>query len=235
MCGRYSITDPDEAIRRLFGYDGPALNWPPMYNIAPTLDVPVVIKSESQDGDAPADKKRALVKARWGLIPHWAKDMKIGAKMTNARSETIAEKPSFRVAWKKRRCLIAADGFYEWDREGDRKIPYRIAYEDERPFAFAGLWERWDGPGNETGGPVRSCTIITTAANKVLAPIHHRMPVIIDPENFERWLGIDEATEDELLALLQPREIAGFRPYRVSERVNKVQNNDREILEPVAA
>ncbi|MCY4396657.1 MAG: SOS response-associated peptidase [Rhodospirillaceae bacterium] len=224
MCGRYSLTDPDEAIRRLFGYDGPALNWPPMYNVPPTQDVPAVVRGS---GDAP----RALVKARWGLIPSWAKDMKIGAKLTNARAETIAEKPSFRSAWRKRRCLIAADGFYEWQRDGAVKIPYRVTYEDGRPFAFAGLWERWDGPD----GPLRSCTIVTTDANAVLAPIHHRMPVIIDPPEFGRWLGLEDASDDDLHALLAPRDIAGFRPYRVSDRVNKVQNNDPAILEPLAA
>lgn len=232
MCGRYSITDPDDAIRRLFGYDGPALNWPPMYNIAPTTDVPVVIKGA---GKQASGQKRALVKARWGLIPSWAKDMKIGAKLTNARAETVAEKPSFRSAWQQRRCLIAADGFYEWQRDGATKIPFRAAYEDDRPFAFGGLWEGWDGPANDTGAPVRSCTIITTAANSALSPIHHRMPVIIDPADFERWLGLADAGEDELQALIQPREIDGFRPYRVSDRVNKVQNNDREIMEPLAA
>jgi len=229
MCGRFSITDPDDVIRRLFGYDGPALNWPPMYNIAPTTDVPVVIKGSG------TDKPRALVKARWGLIPSWAKDMKIGAKLTNARAETVAEKPSFRSAWVQRRCLIAADGFYEWQRDGETKTPYRAAYEDGRPFAFGGLWEGWDGPANDTGGPVRSCTIITTAANSALAPVHHRMPVIVDPPDFERWLGIEEVGEEDLQALIQPREIKGFRPYRVSDRVNKVQNNDREIMEPLAA
>ncbi len=224
MCGRYTLTDPDKAIRLLFGYDGPALNWPPMYNVAPTLEVPAIVRGS---GDAP----RALVKARWGLIPPWAKDMKIGARLVQARAETIAEKPSFRNAWKTRRCLIAADGFYEWRPEGAAKIPYRVSYEDERPFAFAGLWERWDGPN----GPVRSCTIITTAANAVLAPIHHRMPVIVDPPDFARWLGLEAPAEDALHALLAPREIAGFRPYRVSERVNKVQNNDPDVLEPLAA
>ncbi|MCY4238173.1 MAG: SOS response-associated peptidase [Rhodospirillaceae bacterium] len=227
MCGRYSITDPNKAIQRLFGYDGSVLNWPPMFNIAPTADVPIVIRGGNPEGGKP----RALVRARWGLIPSWAKDVKIGAKMINARSETIAEKPSFHVAWKKRRCLIAADGFYEWGRDGDRNIPYRVAYEDERPFAFAGLWERWDGPE----GPVRSCAIITVSANTILAPIHHRMPVIIDPKNFERWLGIEDGPDDDLHALLSSREIKGFRPYQVSERVNRVQNNDREILAPVVA
>lgn len=227
MCGRYSITDPDQAIRQLFGYDGPALNWPPMYNIAPTMDVPVVIRGQ--------EKPRSLVKARWGLIPSWAKDMKIGAKLTNARAETVAEKPSFRGAWNRRRCLIAADGFYEWQRDGAKKVPYRVAYEDGRPFAFAGLWEGWDGPGNETGAPVRSCTIVTTAANGVLAPVHHRMPVIVDPADFGRWLGIEEAGGDDLQALIRPREIDGLRPYRVSDRVNRVQNNDPAIMAPVAA
>ena len=224
MCGRYSLTDPEEAIRRLFGYDGPALNWPPMYNIAPTLDVPAVVKGS-------AGTPRSLVKARWGLIPSWARDMKIGAKLTNARAETVAEKPSFRSAWKNRRCLIAADGFYEWQRDGAAKGPYRVSYEDERPFAFAGLWERWDGPD----GPVRSCTIVTTAANAALAPIHHRMPVVVDPPDFGRWLGLEPAGEEDLHALLKPRDIVGFRPYRVGDRVNKVQNNDRAILEPLAA
>ena len=157
--------------------------------------------------------------------------MRIGAKLTNARAETIAEMPSFRSAWKRRRCLIAADGFYEWQRDGATGIPYRVSYEDERPFAFAGLWERWNGPD----GPVRSCTVVTTAANAVLAPIHHRMPVVIDPPNFARWLGLEGATGDELHALLAPREMAGFRPYRVSERVDKVQNNDPGILTPLAA
>ena len=222
MCSRYSLINADEAIRLLFGYGGPALNWPPMYNVAPMLEVPAVVRSSG-------DKPRSLVRARWGLIPSWAKDMKIGAKLTNARAETVAEKPSFRNAWKTRRCLIAADGFYEWRTDGAAKAPFRVSYEDERPFAFAGLWERWDGPD----GPVCSCTIITTNANTALTPIHHRMPVIVDPPDFERWLGLEAAAEDDLHALLAPREIEGFRPYRVSDRVNRVQNNDPAILEPL--
>jgi putative SOS response-associated peptidase YedK len=220
MCARFSITTPSEALRRLFGYMGPSLNFPPLYNITPTTEVPLILRGK--------DGTRALAKARFGLVPHWAKDIKMGVKMINARSETVAEKPAFRDPFRERRCLIPADGFYEWLSEDGAKKPYRAAFTDNRPFAFAGLWDAWQGPD----GPIRSFSIITTEANDVLRPIHHRMPVILDDNKHEQWLGLEETSVDALHELLKPRDIPEFRPYRVSIRVNNVRNNDADLVEP---
>ena len=164
MCGRYSITTPVEALSRLFRFTGPLPNLRPRYNVAPTQQVPIVRRA--RDNSA-----RELAQMRWGLIPFWAKDMSIGYKLINARAEGIDAKPSFREAFKRgRRCLIAADGFYEWEKKGTPKQPWRITLEDGEPFAFAGLWEHWEkAPG---GVPVESCTIITTAANALVAKLH---------------------------------------------------------------
>lgn len=221
MCGRYSLTSPEEALRRLFGYEGPALNIPPRYNVAPSQEMPVVKHN--------AEKGRGLVTMRWGLIPSWADDEKISYKMINARGETVAEKPSFRAAFKARRCLVPADGFYEWHAEGGVKQPYRIAYEDNRPFAFAGLWEVWEG----ADGPVRSYTIVTTDANDALKDIHHRMPVVIEPESFGAWLDAEATAKEDALALLETRDYPGLRPYKVSTEVNNVKNDTAALLEPV--
>ena len=177
MCGRYSITTPVEALRRLFRFAGPTPNLAARYNVAPRQDVPVV---RLADGGT-----RAIAMLRWGLVPFWAKDSAIGDRLINARSETAHEKPSFRAPFKARRCILPADGFYEWKKEGKAKQPYRIGLEDGGPFGLAGLWERWD---DSSGGVLETCAILTCEANETLRPIHHRMPVILAPDDHGAWL-----------------------------------------------
>ena len=162
----------------------------------------------------------------WGLIPSWAKDPAIGNKMINARAETVSEKPSFRSAFKKRRCLILADGFYEWQKTDDGKQPYHIKMEDDSPFAFAGLWEAWDKYGEE----IRSGTIITTDANDLMNEIHHRMPVILHPEDYGLWLDPDFDEKEALTSLLKPYPSDAMEAYPVSRRVNKPANNEPSVL-----
>ena len=220
MCGRYSLTTPVEAIRALFGFDA-LPNLAPRYNIAPGQDVAAVRVPASGDG-------REFTAFRWGLVPSWAKDPAIGNRMINARAETVAEKPSFRAAFRHRRCLIPADGFYEWQKQDKGpKQPYRITLEGGTPFAFAGLWEHWQDPG---GDEIETCTIVTTEANDTLTPIHHRMPVILDENAFEAWLAADPK---EAGALLQPYR-GRIETTPISTLVNKVANDGPEIIEPVA-
>ncbi len=172
MCGRYTLKTPIDVVAEHFGLDEYPSSLTPSYNIAPTQEVAAVVEE---------DEKRKLKMFRWGLVPSWAKDPAIGNKMINARAETVSEKPSFRSAFKRRRCLIVADGFYEWQKtDGGAKQPYHFRMKDSSPFAFAGLWETWDGDGAD----VRSCSIITTDANDLMKEIHHRMPVILLPDNY---------------------------------------------------
>jgi putative SOS response-associated peptidase YedK len=226
MCGRYSITTPVEALARLFRFGGPLPNLPPRYNVAPTQQVPIV-------RTAPANGERELLQVRWGLIPFWAKDAKIGYSLINARAEGVDTKPLFREAFKRgRRCLILADGYYEWEKKGTPKQPWRYTLKDGGPFAFAGLWERWEKAPD--GVPVESCTIITTEANALAAKLHDRMPVILAPDDFPAWLGEDSASPPELLALLNPYRANAMRAYRVSTAVNSVKNYGPECIEPAA-
>jgi len=217
MCGRYVITSTMEAIRRLFEVlESPNLQ--PRYNVAPTQDVPVVRRQE--DG-------RHLAQLRWGLIPAWAKDASIGARMINARAETVAEKPAFRSAFRQRRCLVVTDGFYEWRKASDGgKQPYFIALVEGGPFAFAGLWETWRGPDGE---PVESCSVVTTEANDRLRELHHRMPVIVAPEDFETWLVTGDT--GALQALLRPYPSALMTFHAVDRRVNNARFDDPSCLE----
>ena len=248
MCGRYSLTTPVEGLRQLFEFPEQP-NLMPRYNIAPTQEVAAVRRAAPAGADqepAGADRGpgaagegaagegaagRHLVLLRWGLIPSWAKDPAIGARMINARAETLAEKPAFRTAFRKRRCLVLADGFYEWQKRGSGpKQPYRIARGDGAPFAFAGLWERWRDPAD--GRSVETCTIVTTDANALLRPIHHRMPVILGPEAYGPWL--DPASEAERLqALLAAEPGLDLLAVAISTRVNKVANDDPEVLMPL--
>lgn len=220
MCGRYSITTPPEAMTRLFGISGPVRNFPARYNVAPSQPVPAVV----QVGSA-----RELALFRWGLIPSWAKD---GVKpMINARGESVADKPSFRAAFRRRRCLLPADGFYEWHRpEAGPKTPYNIRLQDGGAFAMAGIWETWMA---SDGSEVDTCAIITTAANKTLEPIHHRMPVILAPENWAAWLETPETEARDLLPLLRPAPDDLLEAYEISTRVNRVANDGPELLKPV--
>ncbi len=222
MCGRYSITTPVEAMRSLFEFEA-LPNLPPRYNVAPTQEVPIVRRAE-------AGGRRELALARWGLVPAWAKDASMAARLINARAETVADKPSFRAAFAQRRCLVPADGFYEWQKRDGAKQPYRIARADGQAFAFAGLWERW-ARGGET---LESCTIITTEANARLAPIHSRMPVILRREDYEPWLATPAKESRRLLPLLAPRDDEALTAYAVSTRVNNVTNDDAAVIEPLA-
>jgi putative SOS response-associated peptidase YedK len=228
MCGRYSLTSPPEAMARLFGFTGPLPNWPARYNIAPTQLVPA-IRAAKRKGE------RELVLLRWGLVPSWAKDLAMGAKMINARAEGLAEGPAFRSALAARRCLLPADGFFEWQSAPGGKRPYRIGLaggsSEAMPlFAFAGLWEHWEKSAD--GAPVESCTIITTEANAALRPIHERMPVILPPGDYAAWL--DPATPTQAaLALLRPYPAEAMMVYPISRRVNNVRFDDAACLLPL--
>jgi putative SOS response-associated peptidase YedK len=210
---------------------------PARYNVAPTQDVPVVRVSGDSEGPE-ADGGRHLVQLRWGLVPFWADDASIGAKMINARAESAADKPAFRAAFRRRRCLVVADGFYEWKAppkdgsaaKGQRKQPYRIEFEDRRPFGFAGLWERWTNPQDQS--VLETCTILTTEANDYLRDIHPRMPVMLSPDAFDRWLD-PEADVETAKGLLTPYPDDALTAYPISTRVNAVRNDDPSILEPL--
>jgi putative SOS response-associated peptidase YedK len=218
MCGRYAQrTDPKSLAKEFKAAEVPGVE--PRYNIAPTQDVLAVY--ESPDG-------REMTFYKWGLVPSWAKDVSVGAKLINARSETVTEKPSFREAFKKRRCIIPADGFYEWRREGSRKQPYFFRMRDERPFGFAGLWERWEGEG---GRAINSCAILTTEANDVLRPVHDRMPVILHPEDYELWLGAGLRELDLVKEVLRPYPAEEMVGHPVSAAINSPRNQGAESIE----
>jgi putative SOS response-associated peptidase YedK len=218
MCGRYTLRTPVDSLVGTFEIEEYPSSITPNYNVAPTQEVAAVVED---------DDKRKLEMFHWGLIPSWAKDPAIGNKMINARAETVSEKPSFRSAFKKRRCLILADGFYEWKKTDDGKQPYHVKMEDGSPFAFAGLWETWkDGP------EIRSCTIITTEANDLMNEIHHRMPVILPPEDYDMWLDPDFEEKEALTSLLKPYPADAMEAYPVSRRVNKPSNNEPSVVEP---
>jgi len=219
MCGRYTLATSEAALQAEFGLDEIPADYRPRYNIAPGQEVLAVIR----DGD----RLRAGW-LRWGLIPFWAGDPSIGNRMINARAETLATKPAFRQAFERRRCLILADGFYEWQAQGAAKVPYWIHLEDRRPFAFAGLWDRWRPP---EGDPVVSCTIVTTQATEALRPIHERMPVILPPGARERWLD-PEAGQEERIALLRPYAGADLATHAVTTLVNSPRNDTPECIAP---
>jgi putative SOS response-associated peptidase YedK len=203
--------------------------WRPRFNIAPSQDVPVVVGE-----DEPDRFLRVLRFFRWGLVPSWAKDEKIGYKMINARSETVHEKPSFRKALSLRRCLVPADSFYEWKKVGSEKkpmkIPTRIYLHGEKLFAFAGLWEEWRKPGGEI---LDSFTILTTEANSFMRPIHERMPVILKPQDYDTWLNPKEKDVTRVLPLLQPFEPEAMQAHAVSTAVNSPKNEEPELIGPV--
>lgn len=218
MCGRFSFSQSSEALAEAFHLSVPSLS--PRYNIAPTQPAPTIL--QSTDG-------RELKLLHWGLIPSWAKDTKMGAKLINARAETVDEKPAFRSAFKKRRCLVLADGFYEWQQQNGKKQPYYFRVEDGKPFAFAGLWEHWESPDGEE---IDSCTIITTEANDILRPIHDRMPVILAPKDYEQWLDIGQKPES-VKSLLQPYRSEAMNVYPVSAKVNNPKHDSPECIEAI--
>lgn len=228
MCGRFTITDPQEGLRALFGANDPPA-YKPRYNVAPTQSVPVVRLNENG--------ARGIAMLRWGLIPSWAKEAKIGAQMINARADTVAEKPAFRAAFKTRRCAVLADGFYEWKAEGKVKQPWRILLGDParpRPFVFAGLWERWRDPAAAADAPaIESFTIITTDAAPAIEQIHHRMPVMLTKrDDIEAWLDPAKTPPAEAAKLLQPYSGADLTAVAVTTKVNNARFDGPECLEP---
>ncbi len=219
MCGRFVLNADGTTIQAHF-----SLSTTPevqaRYNIAPTQPIAVI------SNDAPQE----LTHYRWGLIPSWAKDPAIGSKMINARSETLDVKPSFKTAFKRRRCLIPATGFYEWPQmQSGGKQPHYIHLQDHALFAFAGLWEHWQSP---EGDEIRTCTIITTEPNDVLATLHHRMAVILPPEHYEQWLSAEELPPAALMPLLQPYPSEPMRVYPVDTLVNNVRNDSPALIAP---
>ncbi|WP_419848862.1 SOS response-associated peptidase [Candidatus Poriferisocius sp.] len=220
MCGRYSLTASLDELARRFDFDSNRDDFEPRYNIAPTQQVLAVV-----GGDA---RRAGFI--RWGLIPQWSKSDSAGPPIINARAETVAEKPTFRDSLRRRRCLILADGFYEWQKAGDAKRPMRVALRSGEPFAFAGLWSMSSDP---EGNRISTCAIITTAANDLLRPIHHRMPVILSEEVEDLWL--DNALDDSqtLTQLLEPYPDDALEAYEVSALVNSASNDRPEVATPL--
>lgn len=218
MCGRFAFYSPTEATAALFGVDA-TITVEPRYNIAPTQYL-AAIRDDAAAG-------RELVMLRWGLVPFWAKDPAIGNRMINARAETVAEKPSFRAAFRQRRCLVLADGFYEWQQQGGSKTPYFISAADGEPFAFAALWENWQD--KTSGESMQSTALITTAANAFMATVHHRMPVILRPATADRWLAGDPQLLDEVTA-----NSPELRAWPVDRRVNNARNEGADLIRPAA-
>ncbi len=222
MCGRYTLTATNEELAEVFALlDVPALE--PRYNIAPTQNVPVVRVLETS-------RPRLLHLLRWGLIPHWAKDPGIGSRMINARCESVDTKPAFREAFRRRRCLPLSDGFYEWKRLGTKKQPYYIRRNDGQPFAFAGLWEHWQGPDETL---IDSYTILTTEPNDLVEPLHNRMPVILSPQDYDLWLDPEVQDARRLKPLLRPCDSGEFVADPVGTRVNNSANDDPSCVVPL--
>lgn len=216
MCGRFAFYSPAEAAAALFGVSATS-DFEPRYNIAPTQYVAAIRNS--------TDEQRELVMLRWGLVPFWAKDPSIGNRMINARAETVAEKPSYRNAFKHRRCLVLADGFYEWQRQGEVKTPYFISLANGEPFALAGLWESWTD--KQSGESLQTTTLVTADANAFMAPLHHRMPVILEAATATDWLaGSQDLLED--VAAITPR----LQAWPVDRRVNNARNEGEELIRP---
>lgn len=219
MCGRYAAFLPADALAALFQIAGPVPKWAPTWNMAPTRLAPVVRRH-------PETRERRLDLLRWGLVPHWIEDLKKARQPINARAETLASTPMFRDAYARRRCLVPADAFYEWHVSDDGKQPWAIARADGAPLVFGGLWEGWRAPD---GSVIRSFTIATTSACPTLRPLHERMPVVLEQEDWPLWLG---EAEGEVSRLLRPSP-AGFRIWRVGTAVNNVRNDSPALLEPV--
>jgi putative SOS response-associated peptidase YedK len=217
MCGRFSRKATLQAIIDEFEIDEQTAEIEPSYNVAPGQNVAVVLKGENN--------KLGVLK--WGLIPSWAKDPAIGNRMINARAETLAEKPSFKHSLRRKRCIIIADGFYEWKKDGPHKTPMYIFLKSGKPFGFAGLWDTWTGP---EGQKISTCTIITTSPNKLIAEIHNRMPVILPKEHVDVWLDPSTQDESKVLPLLQPYPANEMDTYPVSRMVNSPKNNSPDVI-----
>jgi putative SOS response-associated peptidase YedK len=226
MCGRARLSSDVSEIKLVFGIppERPSPNFAPSWNVAPTDPLPIV-HYDSKEGT------RSLDVMRWGLIPYWAKDIKIGFSTINARAEDVETKPAFREAFQRRRCLVPLDNFYEWKKTGTGKQPYAIALADRRPMGMAGLWETWRSPAGER---LRSFTIVTTKPNELCAELHNRMPVVLKPDVWPVWLGEQPADVRELKALLTPYPSDEMTCWPVSARVGNVKNNDPSLIEPIA-
>lgn len=223
MCGRFVQFSSIRTLENYFNIQTAPDDVVPSYNIAPTHKIPVIVKKEGYH----------LQRMYWGLVPSWSKNLSGASRLTNARAETVAIKPSFRAAFKKRRCLIPADGFYEWKGEKGGKQPWFISSLSGQPLAFAGLWEIWkDKQALPDQSDYRSCTIITTAASKSVQDIHHRMPVILQPEAYDKWLDPQNQDVQQLESILQTKIIREFKSHPVSKLVNRVQNNSPANIEP---
>jgi len=216
VCGRFAFYSPAEAAAALFGASA-SLDVAPRYNIAPTQDIAAIRSDKAGNRD--------LAMLRWGLVPSWAKDPAIGNRMINARAETVAEKPAYRSAYKHRRCIVLADGFYEWKKQGDGKTPFFISLAEGRPFALAGLWEDWTD--RESGESLQTATLITTGANEFMAPLHHRMPVILQADSASEWLAGSNDLLDDVAAITPP-----LRAWPVDRRVNNARNEGEELIRP---
>ena len=225
MCGRFTLRAPASVIAEQFAlFEAPP--FAARFNIAPSQPAPVIrMRPDRTEGDRGS---RELVWLRWGLIPGWAQDPAIGNRLINARAETAAEKPAFRAAMRRRRCLVVADGFYEWQRTGRAKQPFFIHLRDDRPFAFAGLWEAWEGPDHSA---IESCTLLTIGPNELMRPIHDRMPVILPPESYDLWLDPAMQQPDRLTPLLAPYPAEQMKTSPVSSLVNNPANDDPRCIE----
>jgi putative SOS response-associated peptidase YedK len=222
MCGRYVITSAPEAIRALFRYwEQP--DFPPRYNVAPTQPVPIVRLAAGV---------RSLALVRWGFVPAWVKDPRNFTLLVNARGESVSERAAFRNAMARRRCLFPADGFYEWKAGGEKSRPYFVRPRGGGPIAFAGLWETWMGPNGEE---VETACILTTAANRLLAPIHDRMPVVIAPEAFDLWLDCAKVDAETAAALIVPAPVSLFEVYEISTAINRAASDYPALIEPLEA
>jgi putative SOS response-associated peptidase YedK len=223
VCGRFTQERPASELAEIFGAE-PLVDDPGgHYNVAPTDEANVVVQRED---------RRAVTAYHWGLIPHWAAEAKVGSRMFNARAETLTTSPAFRDPFRRKRCLVPVDSFYEWKREGTIRQPYRVVQRDGRPLALAGLWSGWRDPATETVR--RTFTIITTTPNAALADLHDRMPVVIGEEAWDRWLAPNPADLGELLGLLAPAEDVDLRVYAVERLVNDVRRDGPELIAPLA-
>lgn len=224
MCGRFTLFTPASRLAEVF-LPGEVLAGTPRYNIAPGQPILSVRASAAHD-------RREFAMPRWGLVPAWARDAAIGNRLINARAETVSEKPAFRRAFRERRCLVPADGFYEWKREGPGKRPFYIRMKDGAPFAFAGIWERWEGA---PGKVVETCAILTTEPNEILSPIHDRMPLILSPEEYGLWLDPSVPPSDRLARLLRPFPPGGMEAYPVGRAVNNPHTEGPSCIRPADA
>ncbi|MFO1464332.1 MAG: SOS response-associated peptidase [bacterium] len=219
MCGRYSLVEINKLLLRYSIADS-GFHFLPRYNIAPTQEVPIVVHEE---------KGNKLKSMKWGLVPHWAKDKRIGNSLINARAETIVEKPAFRSSFQKRRCLVPADAFYEWEKVGKQKVPLRILPKEKGIFSIAGIWDRWETPEKKD---LLSFSIITTSPNDMMKPIHNRMPVILGLEDEDTWLN-PESSKEHLLSLLKPCPEDYLEYYEVSRNLNNPANDRPELIQAV--